>query len=729
MRGSGKSFIGSLAASVLDWPSIDADAYFEDKHKIGVREFVHQHGWPAFRSSETEILQELLTNHATHHIISLGGGIVETPVARAILKKHAERGQVVYIKRQIEEVLTYLGEENARPAYDEPITEVFGRREPWFEECSSYEFVNHTGVLASSEPDPSKARKAIHDEVSRFFKHITGKKANLAPNLTPGKRSYFLSLTYSDILLALPYIEDLTTGVDAIELRVDLLRSPKDFDTFATYIPQAAYISDQIAVLRRTTTLPIIFTVRTVSQGGLFPDNAEHEALELLTLALRLGVEYIDVEISWSEKMIRQLLRRKGSSHIIASWHDWSGHMDWSSNVVKEKYSQAARLGDIVKIVGMAKVVQDNFSLVTFVSWVNSSPQAKPIVAINMGTAGQLSRVLNTSFTPVSHPLLPTKAAPGQLSFPQIQQALHLIGQLPDRRFFLFGNPISQSMSPALHNTGFHILGLPHTYELLETTDVGEEIKATIASPHFGGASVTIPFKVDVIPLLDKLSPAARAIGAVNTIIPRAAGADASSRLLYGDNTDWLAIRDCIQSNLSSSGGVGAALVIGAGGTARAAIYALYILGAHVVLLYNRTQSKAEALADAFPDVKIEVIDNLDSFDNHGQLLNVIISTVPASATTTDDTTAVGDAVYLPGSLFNGDHAAEEGVVVDMAYRPAETPLLALAKISGIRPWATVPGMEILLAQGYAQFELWTERKCPREAVGKQVWAIYSAHS
>jgi len=180
----------------------------------------------------------------------------------------------------------------------------------------------------------------------------------------------------------------------------------------------------------------------------------------------------------------------------------------------------------------------------------------------------KLSRILNSTFSPVSHPLLPSKAAPGQLSLAQIQNALHLVGQLPARRFYSFGNPIACSKSPTMHNTGFEVLGLPHKYELLQTNAVGDEIRAAITAPDFGGASVTIPFKLDVMPLLNKLPPAARAIGAVNTIIPCVIDLEGSIRILYGDHMDWLGIRECIQRKLPTTRTVGAALVIGTGGTA-----------------------------------------------------------------------------------------------------------------------------------------------------------------
>ncbi|KAI0749084.1 type I 3-dehydroquinase-domain-containing protein [Fomes fomentarius] len=459
MRGTGKTFVGELAASSLAWQFIDANATFEQKHAIGVREFVQKNGWPAFRTAETKVLQELLAQNAQGHVISLGGGIVETPAARDLLKLYAKKGPVVHIVREIDEVITYLGEETARPAYGEPITiiDVFKRRAPWFAECCSYEFINHTGPLNALDDDSkvTPSTLSVREEVSRFFHHITGQRPNHAANLKKAG-----------------------AGVDAIELRVDLLRSPKDFDKLGPYIPSSAYVSNQIAALRHKTTLPIIFTVRTVSQGGQFPNHAEKEAFELLWTAVR-GVEYIDLELSWSEKSILGLIARKGHSKIIASWHDWNGDMYWTGKPVEAKYRLAHEYGDIVKIVGKANGFEDNFALHQFVSKMQAAVDAKPIIAINMGVERQMSRILNSTFSPVTHALLPTsKAALGQLSFAQIQTALHLLGQLPAQRFFLFGTPIAHSRSPTLHNTAFETLGLPHKYELLETQTVSDEIKA-----------------------------------------------------------------------------------------------------------------------------------------------------------------------------------------------------------------------------------------------------------
>ncbi|KAF7984960.1 hypothetical protein HWV62_9901 [Athelia sp. TMB] len=715
MRGSGKTFIGTLAAAVLGWAFVDADAHFEATLQTGVREYVAQHGWPAFRAAETQILQDLLAQCPARHVISLGGGIVETPAAREALTAWARAGRVVHVVRELEEVVRYLEGETARPAYGEPVADVFRRREPWFAACANYEFVNQPGLEGGDAPRAPNTR-----EIARFFRHLAG-QPNRARNLAPGRRSYFLSLTYPDVAPALAHIDELTAGADAVELRVDLLRSPRDFDKFGAYVPPAAYVASQVAALRRATALPIVYTVRTVAQGGSFPDDAEQEAFELLGLAVRMGVEYIDVEITWPEQRLAELAARKGASQLIASWHEWSGTMKWGETLVQEKYELASRFGDIVKIIGKANTFADNFALFDFVSRMGALEGAKPLIAINMGVEGQMTRILNSTFTPISHPLLPSKAAPGQLSFIEIQKALHLLGLLPARRFFLFGSTISQSPSPTLHNTAFQALALPHVYDLLQTADVGEEIKATIVSADFGGASVTLPFKLDIIPLLDKLSPAAEAIGAVNTVIPLATDGSESERILYGDNTDWIGIRECIRARLPPSNRVPAALVIGAGGTARAAVYAMKALGAGRIYLFNRTRSRAEELAEAFPDLHIDIVDELGHWPEGGPSPSVIVSTLPPSATTLDR--GEEGAVYLPVSLFDPDH---QGVVLDAAYKPAETPLLTLAKTSA-KGWATAQGLDMLLEQGYEQFELWTGRKCPRGVVAKKVWEYYEA--
>jgi pentafunctional AROM polypeptide len=276
-------------------------------------------------------------------------------------------------------------------------------------------------------------------------------------------------------------------------------------------------------------------------------------------------------------------------------------------------------------------------------------------------------------------------------------------------------------MSPTLHNTAFNLLALPHKYELLETQTVGEEIKIAITSPDFGGASVTIPFKLAVIPLLDKLTPAAEAIGAVNTIIPTML-TQVQVEFSWATTPIGSASGPAFLRDLETDP-VGAALVIGAGGTARAAVYALQSLHAEVIYIYNRTASKARDVAHAFPEARVQVLTQLGRWPEARP--RVIVSTVPASATALADfETPSGGAIPLTNALF--DYRDGPAVVLDMAYRPAETLLIGLAKKVAGENWSTVTGLEVLLEQGYEQFRLWTGRRCPKARVAEKVWEKYT---
>ena len=135
----------------------------------------------------------------------------------------------------------------------------------------------------------------------------------------------------------------------------------------------------------------------------------------------------------------------------------------------------------------------------------------------------------------------PTRAAPGQPSLVKIQKVLHLVGQLPAKRFDIFGNsnPIPHSMSPRLHHTAFNHLGLPHSYGRLETDQVDADVRSTLADADFGGASVMIPLKRDIMLQLGVLTPEAKAIGPLNTVIPPT-NVDGHRGLLGDDNREGL---------------------------------------------------------------------------------------------------------------------------------------------------------------------------------------------
>lgn len=716
MRGNGKTYFGKIGAALLGRKLVDADVYFEERAKMGVREFVAQNGWPAFRQRELDYFKELLEQKATDHVISLGGGIVETPEAHALLKEYTQtRGPVVNIVRDLDEVVAYLDAESGRPAYGESIRDVAARRTPLFRSCSSFDFVNHTGLNAVSSiltngstplqhPISSEETRKSQDSIVRFFRFITRSDLNhpLPADMARGKHSYFLCLTFPDITPMLPALDTISAGADALELRVDLLH-PSGQKPDSEHIPPLKYVGEQLALLRKNTAVPILFTVRTKSQGGFFPDEAVDEYFTLCHAALRWGCEYLDLEIGKSAAETADLLHKKGDTKIIASWHDWSGVAKWDSAQVKQAYDQAAEVGDYIKIVTKATDMTDNFAMLQFRSLYDKQ---KPLITICMGQDGRLSRIMNPVLSPITHSALPGSSAPGQLSFAEIQQALSLLGKIPKKQLCLFGTPIAHSKSPLIHNTAFGMLGLPHAYGLHETKTFDDSCVSKIRSADFGGASVTIPFKLEAIPHMDELTPEAKVIGAINTIIPVKAG---DRTTLLGDNTDWRGIRQTFLSHVTAEhkpySAESAGLILGAGGTCRAAIYALHSIHMQTIYLYNRTAENAIKVAKSFPaEWNIQVITSLESFPNGDPL--VIVSTVPAEGTSSAASPNKAAGLFIPESVLARPLG---GVVIDMAYKPKRTPLIRLAE--GRPNWVAQPGIIVLLAQGFEQFRLWTGRR------------------
>lgn len=689
MRGAGKTTAGGWLAETLHREFIDLDMELERRVGQTIPEMIRgDYGWDGFRKAELDLLHEVMTNRPRGWVFSCGGGIVESPEARKALISYMKGGGfVLQIHRDTDQVVDYLLRDKTRPAYTEQIREVYYRRKPWFEECSNYKY-------HSPHIDGSQVLREAPTDFASFVSVMCGHSDHFEL-VKRKKHSFFVSLTVPDVSDALELLPRVVVGSDAVELRVDLLK-----DT----TPESVGV--QVALLRAAAKIPIVFTVRTQSQGGRFPDDDHEGAAALYKVATRMGVEYIDVELTWPEDVIHGVVAHKGSSHIIASHHDPQGALSWKNGAWMQHYNKALQFGDIIKLVGVASNQDDNFALANFKARMLAAHDT-PIIAINMGPQGKLSRVLNGFLTPVSHPELPFKAAPGQLSAAEIRQALSLVGELDERFFYLFGKPISQSRSPALHNTLFKANGLPHTYSLFET-DVAADVKDLIRSPSFGGASVTIPLKLDIIPLLDDVTDAAKIIGAVNTIIP--IDADDGTRTLLGDNTDWqgmvYALRQAgVVKNTRAAPAGGSAVVIGSGGTTRAAIYALHSLGYAPIYIVARNASNVTKLAESFPsdfDVQHLTSANIDEAEALLSPPRVTISTIPADKPIDS---GMRDVV---ASVLHHQHpkAASAGaetpsrVLLEMAYKPRRTAVMAMAEDAG---WETIPGLEVLSAQGWYQ--------------------------
>ncbi|KAF0187489.1 MAG: shikimate [Desulfobulbaceae bacterium] len=250
----------------------------------------------------------------------------------------------------------------------------------------------------------------------------------------------------------------------------------------------------------------------------------------------------------------------------------------------------------------------------------------------------------------------------------------------------IIGNPVSHSLSPLMHNAAFAELGENSVYlpfPVVELTAGIEGIKALGVK----GVSVTIPYKEAVIPLLDEIEVVARQIGAVNTLVIKDVH---GKQQLCGSNTDWLGATRALAEKVSLAGT--AVVLLGAGGSARAIGFGLRQLGAQVVLC-SRTEARGRALAADLgcPWHSLQDVENLQG--------DVLINATSVGMQPTPHVSPV------PSKMLGRFQ-----VVMDIVYAPLETLLLSEAKAAGCQ---VINGLEMLLYQGVAQFELWTGKSAP----------------
>ena len=253
--------------------------------------------------------------------------------------------------------------------------------------------------------------------------------------------------------------------------------------------------------------------------------------------------------------------------------------------------------------------------------------------------------------------------------------------------FAVIGNPVKHSLSPAMMNAAFKSLGVAGVYMALEV-DAPEEDLTTLSKMGFRGLSVTLPHKETAYRLAAEVDETARAIGAVNTLRRAGDGWE-------GINTDWLGAVRALSDVVPLAGR--SALVIGAGGVARAVVYGLEREGA-AVAVSNRSAERGKVLAGAFGCDFIPLDELGKSRDGAGFDVVVQCTSVGLQGT--------GSAPLVPHDFFHPGM-----VVMDTVYRPLWTPFLRAAKGAGC---AVVTGIEMLLHQGVAQLEWWLGRAVPR---------------
>ncbi len=244
----------------------------------------------------------------------------------------------------------------------------------------------------------------------------------------------------------------------------------------------------------------------------------------------------------------------------------------------------------------------------------------------------------------------------------------------------IIGNPVRHSLSPVIHNGVFRRMGLNAAYLAFEVNDLAGALSG-IRGLRIQGASVTIPYKTRIIPLLDGLEETAAKIQAVNTIVCR-------EGKLIGYNTDWVGAVESLEEKIPLRGRK--VLLLGAGGAARAIAFGLKEKGAAVTIL-NRSPEKAASLA-----LELGVV--CQPLSSLGRMrADVLVNATSVGMHPQEGVSPVTEEVLKEGM-----------VVMDIVYQPLRTKLLKDAQDRGCQ---TIDGLEMLARQAAGQVEIWTGEK------------------
>ncbi|WPG98854.1 Hypothetical protein R9X50_00165200 [Acrodontium crateriforme] len=408
-------------------------------------------------------------------------------------------------------------------------------------------------------------------DLARFLGFILGQN-KCHDELCKKTRTTMLSTTFPDIRAALPNFDILSVGADSVELRVDLL---KEQGVNSGAIPSIKYVGEQVMLLRERTELPLIFTIRCTNENGRFPMDNPDFTYRYLRKAIQWGCEYIDVELWLPEDIRHNIAEMKGRSKIISAWHDFSGNFKWNSNEALEIFRAGAVYGDIVKMITLVDTMEQNYELEFFRSTIQSQYNCPPFSGLNMGPVGQLSRTLNKVFTPITHPLLPMVAAPGQLSAAEINSMLRSMGKVLQSDLYAVGN-VHRNGQATFFGRCVNELSLPYQIRSLERSN-DSSMEYLMAQENFGGAYINPPLPINSSWHLEA-SAAAVSIGQIDTVI---ASMTSAGRTLLGDNATWKGIRATLRTECvpSSYNGRDALLLAHSELHAAATIYALEDLG------------------------------------------------------------------------------------------------------------------------------------------------------
>lgn len=468
---------------------------------------------------------------------------------------------------------------------------------------------------------------------------------------------------------------------DLVEVRLDCLDISESGASF-----------HNLESLLQNIPRPVIVTYRPAEQGGQHQLDAKSRLV--FWLFKRPEAEFFDIEFDIATPpSLLQYGKDLDWSRVICSYHNFHGVPPHLSHIYERMLSSPAR---ILKIAVQANDATD--CIPVFQLLERGLKDGREMIAIAMGTAGVATRILGPSrgaFLTYASLDSETATAPGQISARELREVYRLekINQ-QTQIFGLIGLPVFHSVSPQIHNAAFGVQAVNAVYVPFEVRDLEAFIRRMVHPRtreldwNMRGLSVTAPHKIAVMDHLDWIEPAAKEIGAVNTIL-------IAGDILRGYNTDGTAFLKPLIQKFGELRDVSCA-VIGSGGAASAVVWGLNQEDAKVTV-FAREDKKAESLAKKFGATCKSLEGSLfEGFD-------VVINATPLGTAEQFESETPANASQLRGARL----------AYDLVYNPVETSFLREAGKAGCE---TLGGLSMLVAQAAEQFRLWTGAVAP-EAV------------
>ncbi len=425
----------------------------------------------------------------------------------------------------------------------------------------------------------------------------------------------------------------------------------------------------------------VFATCRRHQNHGKFNGSID-EQLSLLEKAIGAGAQAVDVEIETAEAAPERLAHLRTLNRVIVSYHNFESTPPMDTLIARVMRPGA----DAYKIVTTARKPSDNIRVLAA---AKAFPKHK-LVVLGMGEQGFPTRVLSPIFGgyfTYAAPMYAEGTAAGQVSARLLRHMYHVEKLSKSTKIFgVIADPVRYSLSPAVHNRAFQSRRIDAVLlPFLVAPAYLRDFFSMAERLPLAGFSVTLPHKQKALRYLDAVDPLAKRIGAVNTVWRKAGK-------WRGANTDSAGVTVPLARMLRLKNS--SILLVGNGGAARSAAFALTDAGAKVALV-GRNGDRVRALA------KICGAEALLRDQLAGRKYDAVVHATP-----------LGTAAHPKECFFDGDIPAD--LVFDMVYNPADTELLRRSRALGK---TVIPGLEMFVEQAVRSFELWTGESAPRPAM------------